>query len=341
MYVAWQTMALCKNPSDDAYSKLYNHDSQDLINKRYFRIEPAATAFTLDVEPISYPDKCELKQLYLLTRHGSRLPDEDEILMYDELKKIFADVSVAKEWYKNSFTMERNFQLVHRGELEPYYDGKQCALRYEKFWDTIKKETGRFDPNVVNFQGCSFSRCGESSMSFSEGLFDGYGIVGPCKNQPVYITSTPVRQDYVLEPYQDCLLLNTTVYTNNPIYNEQNYTYGNMTLAPIAERMSKDYGINPPLNPYLVPYIYHYCEFSVLTFNRTDTWCSLLSELDIKKLRSVMQADLKNGHAYGMLMVLTTLGVHRNPTLTANFTVEQMTEIKYTQAKTIFCTIGT
>ncbi|CAG8636438.1 1130_t:CDS:2, partial [Dentiscutata heterogama] len=340
---------LCKNPSDDAFSKLYKHDPEYLINKRYFRIEPAATAFTLDVEPISYPDKCELKQLHLLTRHGSRLPEAGEVLKYDQLQQVFANVSVAKEWYKNPFTLERNFQLVHRGEVEPYYDGKQCALRYDKFWNTVKEETGRFDPEVVHFQGCSFSRCGESAMAFSEGLFDGYGKVGPCKNQPVYITSTPVRQDYVLEPYQDCLLLNTTVFSNNPRYNEQIYAYGNTTLTSIAK---------------------------LLTFNRTDTWCSLLSELDIKKLRyywdmsdyylyeygsslneqtgcayvtqlvngvenylngsSVMKADLKNGHSHGMLMVLTTLGVHRNPTLTANFTLEQIEQIKYSEAKTIF-----
>ena len=63
-------LALCEK--DDGFSKLYQHDPEYLISKHYFIIEPAETAFTLDVKPISYPDKCELKQLHLLTRHGNK-----------------------------------------------------------------------------------------------------------------------------------------------------------------------------------------------------------------------------------------------------------------------------
>ncbi|CAG8746001.1 15966_t:CDS:2, partial [Gigaspora margarita] len=366
---------LCGNPSDDAYSKLFKHDPQDLIRKRYFRIEPEETAFTLDVNPLSYPDKCELKQLHLLTRHGSRYPDPTDIQAFDRLEKIFANVSVAKEWYKNPFPMERNFQLIPRGEKEPYFDGKQSALRYDKFWKDVKKT--RYDPEVVKFQAGASSRCGASAMAFSEGLFKGDGPLDSCKNQPVYVWSIPTKEDDIIEQYNNCKLLNETVFNNNPIYNEQNYTYGNTTLAPIAKRMSKDYGIYPPLNPYLIPYMFHHCEFWVLHFNRADTWCSLLTELEIKKLRyywdmtdyhlyeygsplneqtgcvyytqlvsgvenylngdSIMVADLKNGHSHGMLMVLTTLGVHKNPfPLTANLTLSQIDEIKYSEAKTIY-----
>ncbi|CAG8784789.1 19002_t:CDS:1, partial [Gigaspora rosea] len=54
---------------DNGTSNLYQHDPQDLISKHYFVIEPAETAFTLNIKPISYPNKCELKQLHLLTRH--------------------------------------------------------------------------------------------------------------------------------------------------------------------------------------------------------------------------------------------------------------------------------
>ncbi|CAG8845411.1 36439_t:CDS:2, partial [Gigaspora margarita] len=180
------------------------------------------------------------------------------------------------------------------------------------------------------------------------------------------------NEDNILEQYNNCLLANETVIINNPAYNEQNYTYANTTLKPIAERMTKDYGIYPSLNPYLVPYIYDYCEFWVLHFNRTDTWCSLLSEDDIIKTRfywdmtdyyqylygnplneqtgcvyltqlvngvenylngsSLMMADLKNGHANGIFQ-----GVAKNPfPLTANLTLSQIQQIKYSEAKTTY-----
>ncbi|RIB23552.1 histidine phosphatase superfamily [Gigaspora rosea] len=350
--------ALC----DDGYSKLFTHDPAYLISKHYFAIEPPETAFTLDIEPITYPDKCELKQLHLLTRHGSRYPSPPDIQAMDQLSEIFAKVSVAKKWYKNPFPMERNYQLIPRGEKEPYYDGKQSALRYNQFWNNYKNITGRYDPEVLKFQAGAYSRTGASAMAYSEGLLNGDGPLDTCKNQPVYIWYLPVNEDNILEQHKNCPLANETVINNNPEYNKQNYTYANTTLKPIADRMTKDYGIYPPLNPYLVPYIYDYCEFWVLHFNRTDTWCSLLSEDDIIKTRyywdmagcvyytqlvnsvenylngsSIMVADLKNGHANGIFQILATLGVAKNPfPLTANLTLSQIQQIKYSEAKTTY-----
>ncbi|CAG8558082.1 16226_t:CDS:2, partial [Gigaspora margarita] len=353
------------------------HDPEYLIDNHYFAIEPAATAFTLDIEPITYPDKCELKQLHLLTRHGSRYPAPYDILAFNQLAKIFSNVSVAKDWYQNPFPMERNYQLLPRGEMEPYYDGKQSFLRYNQFWKNYKNITGRYDPEVVKFQAGAFSRCGASAMAFSEGLFNGDGPLDTCKNQPVYVWNIPANEDNILEMYNNCLLANETVLNNNPTYNQQNYTYANNTLKPIADRMTKDYGIYPPLNPYLVPYIYDACQFWVLHFNRTDTWCALLSEDDIIRARyyedmtiyyqyesgnslnkqtgcvyytqlvnsvenalngsSIMVADLKNGHAHTMFLVLTTLGAAQNPyPLTANLTLSQIKQLNYTEGKAIY-----
>ncbi|CAG8491717.1 24437_t:CDS:2, partial [Gigaspora rosea] len=331
---------------------LYQHDPNDLINKQYFAIEPASTAFALNITPITYHDHCDLKQLHLITRHGSRYPAPYDVNAFNQLAQIFSNVSVAQGWYKNPFPMERNYQLIPRGEEEPYYDGIQCLLRYNQFWNKYKNITGRYDPEVVKFQAGAFSRCGASAMAFSEGLFNGDGPLDICKNQPVYVWNLPANEDDIIEFYNNCYLANQTVINNNPTYNQQNYTYGNNTLKPIADRMTNDYGINPPLNPYLVPYIYDACQFWILHFNRTDTWCSLLSEDDIIKASyywdmtnyyqysygnslnqqtgcvyftqlvnsvesalngsSIMLADLKNGHAHTILPILATLGVAKN-----------------------------
>ncbi|CAG8748502.1 11468_t:CDS:2, partial [Funneliformis mosseae] len=139
-----------------------------LLNSKLFSLEPPQTAFSLDIQPIRYPDKCELKQIHLVSRHGSRYPNPDNINSFEELEKIFANISVAKEWYKNPFPMRKNYQLITRGELEPYFDGLQSRKRYAKFWDGVE-----YDPEVIKFQSTQTSRTGASMMSFSQGLFNG------------------------------------------------------------------------------------------------------------------------------------------------------------------------
>ncbi|CAG8648482.1 17134_t:CDS:2, partial [Racocetra persica] len=148
------------------------------------------TAFTLNVNPISYPDKCGLRQLHCLTRQGSRYLDPPEMLKYDQLEKTFP------------LQKNRIFQLSKRGGIEPYFDGIQSALRYEN----NKKD--RYNLEVVKFQtGASASM---SAIAFYEGIFNGDGPLDAFKNQPVYIWSIP-PQDNILEGFRNCRLLNETI----------------------------------------------------------------------------------------------------------------------------------
>ncbi|CAG8804008.1 18603_t:CDS:2, partial [Dentiscutata erythropus] len=65
----------------------YNYSPEELINDHLFYLEPGNNVFSPDAEPITYPDKCELNQLHLITRHGSRYPEAEEVLKYDRLEK--------------------------------------------------------------------------------------------------------------------------------------------------------------------------------------------------------------------------------------------------------------
>ncbi|CAI2180334.1 8847_t:CDS:2, partial [Funneliformis geosporum] len=335
--------------------KTYNYTREYLLNNNLFYLEPPQTAFTLDIKPISYPDKCDLKQLHLVTRHGSRYPDPGRIIAFDELEKIFSNVSVAKDWYKNPFPMSKNLQLIKRGEIEPYFDGLQSRKRYAKFWDGVK-----YDPEVIKFQSTQTSRTGVSMMAFSEGLFNGKGPLDTCKSQPIYYWTAPLSQDDILNMFYACRRWNETVFTNNKILDEQLYTYGNKTLAPIAKRISEAFNISPYFNPILVPQIFNNCQFWLTVFNRTDAWCSLLSPKELLLSRyywdiidyhrlsyghplntrlgcryltqlvngvddylngnSSVIADLKNAHVFK----------DKYP-LTANLTFEQIKEVKYTE----------
>ncbi|CAG8786585.1 244_t:CDS:2, partial [Racocetra persica] len=322
--------------------------------------------------PISYPDGYTLTQLFLLARHGSRLPNLDQIQGFNKIDKAFANVSVSKDWPKHPFLEEKNFRLTTRGKREAYYLGLQSLKRYGKFWKNVE-----YDPDIVKFQTANTFWISQSSMSFSEALLDGTGPVGPCKNEPVYIWSFQPGHDAFLEMWNACLRWNQTVSTNFTRYIEQTYSYSNKTLVPIAERMSKKYNINPPLDPYLVPYIFYYCQFWVLQFNRTDTWCGLLSddELILAKYywnmrnyyqysygnplneqlgcayitqfvnsvedylngKSRMIADMKFAHGFTESVVLTLLGVFKNENpLTADLSLEKIKSLKYTEQEVLY-----
>ncbi|CAG8511541.1 1974_t:CDS:2 [Funneliformis caledonium] len=284
---------------------LYKYTRDYLINNNLFFLEPAETAFSLDIKPISYPDKCELKQIHLFSRHGSRYPAPNDIINYEKLEK-----------YKNPFPMRKNFQLVERGEIEPFFDGLQCRKRYKKFWDGVE-----YDPEVIKFQSSQTTRTGASLMAFSEGLFNGYGPLDTCKSQPIYYWNLPPEQDDTLSLVTSCRRWNETVNTNNPLRDEQIYLY--------------------------VPFIFTNCQFWLTVYNRTDAWCSLLSPKELLLSRyywdldfyyrlsygsplnlrmgcryitqlvngvegyfygnSTVIADLKNSHGFTMTMILTTL----------------------------------
>ncbi len=96
-----------------------------------------------------------------------------------------------------------------------------------------------------------------------------------------------------------CKRWNETVNTNNQIYNEQIYSYGNKTLVTIAKRLSEEFHINPPLDPNLLPSIFLYCQFYVLHFQRTDTWCKLLSPKELLLLRYYFDLDRYYKYSYG------------------------------------------
>jgi len=79
--------------------------------------------------------------------------------------------------------------------------------------------------------------------------------------------------------------------TNNKKRDEQVSAYANKTLIPIAERLTKEYNISPPLDPLLIPHIFTACQFWITVFDRTDAWCSLLSPKELLLARYYWDLD--------------------------------------------------
>ncbi len=110
--------------------RTYKYFREYFLNNYLFNIKLSQEAFSFDIKPINYPDKYELKQLHLISRHSdyyfiictniwqhniyiffnwlieSRYSIPDNVLVFEKLEKVFANVSVAKKWVKKETSIK-------------------------------------------------------------------------------------------------------------------------------------------------------------------------------------------------------------------------------------------
>ncbi|CAB4374726.1 unnamed protein product [Rhizophagus irregularis] len=329
--------------------------------------------FTDKANPIKIPDKCELQQLYLVSRHGTRYPTDGDINKFIELEKVFKNVSYAKEWYENPFPLLKQGLLTSRGEKELYFMGKRSKKRYNKFWNKILP----YDPNIINFQSSAVSRTSISGFAYSLGLLNGEGILGIDNSQSVYISSIPVKQDEELAMHQACPRWAETVDKNNTILEQQKTEFTTNYMTEISQRITKSFNITPELLPKHADSIYRACAFAIAFFGKTNTWCSLFNKNEILELEyfndlvdyysfsygsklneelgcslisnifknieeysngnSTLKADLKFAHAETLRFLATTLGLFKDQTpLTVDTLPEKLLNRKFKDSTQLY-----
>jgi hypothetical protein len=78
--------------------------SSDYDIKRHMGTSTEYPIFTDKQQELTPPDNCKLENLFLVARHGTRYPEESEIEKFDELGKVFQNVSSK---HKVIFTKKR------------------------------------------------------------------------------------------------------------------------------------------------------------------------------------------------------------------------------------------
>ncbi|CAI2188775.1 2305_t:CDS:2 [Funneliformis geosporum] len=322
--------------------------------------------FTDKAKPVKIHHTCELQQLFLISRHGTRYPTDNDITLFNELEKIFQNVSYAKKWYKNPFPLEKQGFLSKRGEKELYMMGKRSRKRYHKFWN----KNLPYDPNVISFQSTSVARTSMSGFAYSLGLLNGEGILGKDESQSVYISSTPRTQDEELLMHNVCPRWLETIEKNNVVLENEKAEFNAKYLSKIANRISESYHITPELSPKQAEAIYKACAFAVAFYDETRTWCSLFNQNEILEIEyygdlldyylfsygnelneklgcrlvsniisnidkylvgnSTLKADLKFAHAESLQFLTTILGLYEDAVpLTVNSLPEHMFKRKF------------
>ncbi|GBB85824.1 hypothetical protein RclHR1_12270004 [Rhizophagus clarus] len=318
------------------------------------------------VNPIKIPNECELQQLYLVSRHGTRYPTDGDINRFIELEKIFNNVTYAKEWYENPFPLLKQGLLALRGEKELYLMGKRSKKRYNKFWSKILP----YDPNIIKFQSTAVSRTAMSGFAYSLGLLNREGILGIDNSQSVYITSVPTSQDEKLAMHHACPRWAEIVDKNNKILEAQQIEFNANYMTKISKRITESFDITPELLPEHADSIYRACAFAIAIFGKTNTWCSLLDKNEILELEyyndilnyysfsygselnkklgcslisniikniedylngnSTLKADLNFAHAETLRFLATTLGLFEDKTpLTVKSLPEKILKRKF------------
>ncbi|CAB4374723.1 phosphoglycerate mutase-like protein [Rhizophagus irregularis] len=260
--------------------------------KRHMGTNSLYPIFTDKQPELNSPRNCKLEKLFLIARHGTRYPEDDDIDKFDVLEKVFHDVPGRKKHkWENKFTLSQDALLYFRGQKEHYLLGKRSFKKYQKFW----KKVIPYDPYIIEFRSTKTSRTGMSGNSYSVGLFDGHGILGRGDTQPIYIYTTSLSKDYELAIHRSCPLWKDTVNDNNKILGKQVSQFTSTNLTEITNRISKKYKVKN-LQPIHADYIYKACAFDIIFFNEHNSWCKLLRKKDILTLEYFN--DMKNYYRF-------------------------------------------
>lgn len=182
-----------------------------------------------------------------------------------------------KNW-KSPYSLLAAGYLDEFGEQEHYNISKRMLKRFysllsQKYW-----------PKVFPIQSTQISRTARSANVFGFGIWEGKGNIGLTKFQPFYTYSESLNEDIILRFFDNCPKYEKEVLNNKTLkYNAE--MFKNLFIQKTLSKVIKILGITPTewnLTVTDINYFYKACTFDVAVFNKTDQFCKLFDEDDIK-----------------------------------------------------------
>lgn len=241
---------------------------------------------------------CEAKSFWLLARHGTRNPgDDDIILMQTRLREIQGEVItnhqsgqgflcdadlIGIERWNFTLTVEEESELTESGKLEHY----QLGSRYKKRLPTILGQ--QFDNETFQFRHTYKKRTGDSAIAFASGAFP---------DESVYIP-TPLDEDKILRFFDFCPTWTSEVDENPETYVEQNLFLESVevedTILRVNLKLGFLFGKNSPGNDQGfksvltfsdINLIYDMCRFDeAWNPHEPSVWCAAFEDKDLEVL---------------------------------------------------------
>uniref|UniRef100_A0A6B2L4L5 Multiple inositol polyphosphate phosphatase 1 n=1 Tax=Arcella intermedia TaxID=1963864 RepID=A0A6B2L4L5_9EUKA len=220
----------------------------------------------------------------LLARHGTRFPTTGDLNNFAKLQKKVKDILGQQiqnpnyNWIKSWVSpYNPNYQglLSDVGEWEHYNISKRFLSHFGDFF------TSPYTALSYPIQCTQVPRTSRSASSFTFGLWEGKGNIGPSSFEPVAITSESANQDLTLRFFDNCPLYQSEIASNSSAALDSSL-YLKQYSPQILQKVSNVLQL-PPFNNLTfsdVSVMYKICAFEVSS-SIYNQFCSLFDHDDL------------------------------------------------------------
>eukprot|EP00455_Lapot_gusevi_P034397 TRINITY_DN3790_c0_g3_i1.p1 TRINITY_DN3790_c0_g3~~TRINITY_DN3790_c0_g3_i1.p1 ORF type:complete len:546 (+),score=79.24 TRINITY_DN3790_c0_g3_i1:86-1723(+) len=268
------------------------------------------------------PQGCELAQINMVARHGSRNPTRGVSADINALQtKIQAigkflapsqpQLSAWMTTWVNPFAspnMGVPGDLVEQGEAEHYQHAKRELDRHSSFFANLK-----YTPDSVLLRSTNISRTGVSLSSFAYGLFEEKGDLGASKFAPVFATTMPSDQDPLLRFFDMCPAYDdySDPDQGTGIPDQQVSAFDSAYISRVASALNTRLKLSSELAFSVddANSLWEGCAFEASLLNRTQYLCSLLlkEEVELFNIREDIEKYYLLGYGNDLNWQMATL----------------------------------
>ena len=231
--------------------------------------------------PVKQPANYTAIQINMVHRHGERFPGAKDVkemkefaLKINKFKNISKSVNLTLPWH-TTFQEIENKMLAKEGETTLYELGKRIRQRFPEAF------TKTYTTYNYKFLSTCLTRTTGSAAALSLGLFEGYGHLGPSREQPIHLEVTPCNKDIVLRAQDNCAKYITEVYDNDDASIEvKKYQKGKEVRNVIDEIKMKFGEPNMSLSYDEIKLMYGVCSWDLIMFNGSLSkgMCSMFTQ---------------------------------------------------------------
>ncbi|XP_037908687.1 multiple inositol polyphosphate phosphatase 1-like [Hermetia illucens] len=251
---------------------------------------------------------CKPVKFWLLSRHGTRLPDEktidklpdlqvlrEEIIKNYEVRRTkpttgalcVEDIQLLKSWF-----FDKNITRDHHDYLtvQGWNDLKYLAKNYQRIFPEVL--TPLYSTEKFYFRHTSSQRTQASAQAFVDGLF------GENFHRSVHFPQPP-NNDTLLTPYSSCSIWNEQDNKNGEpgteLFKFKTSALLNQTISDISTRLGFQY----PLEYKQIKLMWDMCRLEQAWYlDRPSPWCAAftLREIDVLEFSEDLKYQYKSGY---------------------------------------------
>lgn len=249
--------------------------------------------------PDSVPH-CRPIQFWMLSRHGTRFPDNKAIYTMQHLPDLRdqiinnhdkrhrgrlcpEDLENLRRWTLSVFPSQAK-HLTNQG----HDDLKFMARRFKTQFPTLLNQT--YSQDLYEFRFTDSQRTRASAIAFSEGLFG--------SSAGVYLPAA-LKNDTLIKAYDNCPRWSEEVGNNNRTFEEKHMFQLGPQMQALLQNVSERLGFGYRLTFVQLDEMYDMCRFDkAWNIRNVSPWCAVFSkeELQLMEYREDLEYYYRSGY---------------------------------------------